>query len=39
MMSQGMGKLLGHWLSVLMVAPGTRFPAAEMQVSRGKVLS
>lgn len=38
-MSQGMGTLLGHWLFVPMVAPGTRFPAAEMQVSREKVLS
>lgn len=38
-MSQGMRTLLGHWLCVPMVVPGTRFPAAEIQVSREKVLS
>lgn len=37
-MSQGMRTLLVHWLFVPKVAPGTRTPAAEMQVSREKVL-
>lgn len=35
-MFQGMRTLLGHWLYVPTVAPGTRFPAAAMQVEQGR---